>query len=114
MVYRALVLCALISCTLVALSFALFVVDQASSASHQQVAQLATGSAPSPASAAPPPAKPQQPRRFIDGAARTLTSPFRSLIGSSSRWTVEIFSTLLALLIYGFGLGYLARFSRVS
>jgi hypothetical protein len=112
-VYRALILCALICCTLVTLSFALFAVDQASSASKQQVAQLAAGSAPSPASAAPPPVKPKQPRKFIDGAAGTLTSPFRSLVDSSSQWTLEIFSTLVALLVYGFGLGYLARLWRL-
>jgi predicted PurR-regulated permease PerM len=110
-VYRALVLCALICCTLVSLSFALFAIDQASTATQQQVAQLSSGTTPPPAAA---PAKRGQPRRFIDGAARTLTSPFRSLLSSSSQWTVEIFSTLVALLVYGLGLGYLARYSRVT
>lgn len=114
MVYRALVLCALICCTLVTLSFALFAVDEASSASRQQVTQLATGNTTVPATPPAQPAKPAQPRRFIDGAARTLTSPFRSLLSSSSQWTTEIFSTLVALLVYGLGLGYLARFSRVA
>lgn len=111
-VYRALIMCALVCCMLVAASFALFAIDQASSASRQQVAELQTKSATT-TSTKPKPAKTPQPRRFIDGAARALTSPFRSLIGTSSQWSVEIASTLMALLVYGVGLGYLARYARV-
>jgi hypothetical protein len=109
---RALTVAALICCTLVGLSFALFAVDQASHASNQQVSALATGTTPSATS--PAPTRHGQPRRFIDDAARTLTSPFRSLIGSSSQWSLEGISTLLALLVYGAGLGYLARYARMT
>jgi hypothetical protein len=87
--------------------------DQVSHASKQQVNQLATGTA-GPSTTHGTSTSPGQPRRFIDGAARTLTSPFRSLVGSNSRWSVELASTLLALLVYGLGLGYLARYSRVT
>ena len=109
--YRALATCALISCALVSLGFALFAVNQASSATRQQTAAL--NSAPS----APAPRQSRaegQPRRFIDAAARKLTSPFRSLLSTSSQWSAEIFSTLMALLVYGVGLGYLARYSRLT
>src|SRR5260370_619470 len=110
---RALSTCALICCALVALSFTLFATDQLSHASKQQVNQLATGTA-SPSTTNATSTSHGQPRRFIDDAARTLTSPFRSLVGSTSRWSVELASTLLALLVYGAGLGFLARFSRVT
>ena len=52
-----------------------------------------------------------QPAKFIDGAAAELTSPFRSLIKTNSVWVLEIVPTLLALLVYGVGLGYLARWA---
>jgi hypothetical protein len=110
---RALIWCALICCTLVALSFVLFALDQVSHASKQQVNQLANGTASSSTTHAAS-TSPGQPRRFIDDAARTLTSPFRSVVGSNSQWSVELASTLLALLVYGLGLGYLARYSRVT
>lgn len=111
MVYRALTACALICCTLVALSFALFAVDQASTASNRQVTQLQTGS---PGSTAPQSSHHGQPRRFIDDSGRALTSPFRSLVGSQSQWSDEIAATLLAFLVYGAGLGYLARYARLG
>ncbi len=57
--------------------------------------------------------RPGQPKRFIDGAARALTSPFRSFLTTSSEWATEIAGTLLALILYGFGLGYLARWARM-
>ena len=109
---RALTVAALICCTLVGLSFALFAVDQASHATKRQVSELATQSTPNASSQAP--TSHGQPRRFIDDAGRTLTSPFRSLIGSGSQWSLEGISTLLALVVYGLGLGYLARYARVT
>jgi hypothetical protein len=53
-----------------------------------------------------------QPRLFIDNAASALTSPFRSLVQSDSQWVERGLPTILALLVYGVGIGYLARFSR--
>jgi hypothetical protein len=109
-------------------SFALFALGQASGASKTQVADLNSGVAPGTpvpgptstvtgvSAAAPVVAPvvhaPGQPRRFIDGAAHALTSPFRALIHSNSLWAVKIASTLLALVAYGLGLGYLARWAR--
>ena len=109
-VHRGLVLCALICCALVGLSFAMFVTDRLSTASQQQAAEVNSSG---PRSATQPSSE-GQPRRFIDGAARALTSPFRSLINSTSLWTEEGVSTILALIVYGLGLGYLARYARVS
>ncbi|ERR1035437_4751789 len=109
-VHRALVTCAFVCCALVIVSFGLFARDQISGASKHQVAALTSGT-PTSSGVVPLSTKHAQPRRFIDGAARTLTSPFRSLIQSSSQWVQEGFVTLCGLLVFGLGLGYLARYS---
>jgi len=105
------VIVAFVCCALCFTSFALFARDQLAGASEQQQQELVSG----PATASnPQPARPEkaQPRRFIDGAAKTLTSPFRSLVSANSVWVQELVPTLCAFLVYGVGLGYLARYSR--
>jgi hypothetical protein len=109
---RVLVYLAVGCCALIIGSFGMFAMDQVSGASSQQVQQLASDAgAPSAQSAAVH--REAQPRKFIDGAASTLTSPFSAVLSSSdSAWAQESFVTAVGLLVYGFGLGYLARFSR--
>lgn len=109
-VSRGLIACSVACCALVVLSFALFALSQASGASNNQVAEL--NGAPATGHVVHVVHPPGQPRRFIDGASAALTSPFRSFIHSDSRWAVEIATTLLALLLYGLGLGYLARWAK--
>jgi hypothetical protein len=107
---RVLVLASVVSCLLVGASFVLFARDQVSGASKSQVAQLAI---PAPPAGSPAPPRPKaQPRRFIDNAAHALTSPFDSVISSRSAWVDHGVPTVIALLVYGVGLGYLARYSR--
>jgi hypothetical protein len=55
-----------------------------------------------------------EPRRTIDALSARLTEPFRTLIHSNSQWVGRAVSTLLALLVYGLGLGYLARYARAG
>jgi hypothetical protein len=107
---RGLVACSFACCALVVASLGLFALGQAGGASTHQVAQL--NGSPAPSHTAPAAHPPGQPRRFIDGAAGALTSPFRSFIHSGSQWAVKIASTVLALLLYGLGLGYLARWAQ--
>jgi predicted PurR-regulated permease PerM len=111
MIHRALVLIALVCSALIVLSFAMFARDQVAGASEHQQQEIAVNAQHIPG-VAPIPTHHAQPRHFIDGAASALTSPFRSLIGSSSQWVLRGVSTILALLVYGVGVGYLARFSR--
>jgi hypothetical protein len=111
-VYRALVTISTVCTVLVIASFALFAHDQVAGASqHQQTAELpdATSLAPRPVAAHKPHA---QPRRFIDGAASTLTSPFHSVVASDNPWVDHGIPSVCALLVYGLGLGYAARFTR--
>jgi hypothetical protein len=97
---------------LVIASFALFAYDQMAGASQRQQTAELPGGAPTVAAKPITPHKHAQPRRFIDGAASTLTSPFGSVIQSTNDWVNHGIPAVLALIVYGLGLGYLARFSR--
>ena len=89
----------------------MFARDQIAGASkHQQNEIIA--SAPTTTGPVPIHQAAAQPRRFIDTAASDLTSPFRSIVQSDSQWVSRGVPTVIALLIYGVGLGYLARYSR--
>lgn len=102
-----------------------FAVEQSKKASAHQQAELSdTGAqqapAPSGASTATGSSsntssstKESGLREAVDKAFSTISSPFSGLTsGVSSAWMLHIVDTLLALLIYGFGLGYLARLLR--
>jgi hypothetical protein len=109
---RALATMSTVFCVLVLISFGLFARDQmAVGSQHQQTAELPNAAALANTSPRVPHQR-AQPRRFIDGAASALTSPFRSIVQSNNDWVDHGVPTVLALLVYGAGLGYLARFSR--
>ncbi len=110
MVYRALHLISLLCCLFVTVSFVLFAHDQVAGASAHQTAEVAGPVAPG--TTAPHPAAKKQPRAFIDGVARTLRSPFDSIISSDNPWVDHGFPAVVALLVYGLGLGLVARYAR--
>ncbi len=107
--HRAFVWAACVCSLLLLASFALFTRDQVSAGSKHQQGLLVAAAPGAPAPAAHPKG---QPRRFIDGAAATLTSPFHSIVASDSGWVNHGIPTIFALLVFGGGLGYLARYSR--
>jgi hypothetical protein len=107
-IHRLLVSAALICSALLLASFVMFVHDQAAAGSQHQSSELVGGNT----APAPPPAHHSQPRRFIDGAANALDSPFRGLVHSANPWAVRGLPIVLALLVWGLGLGFLARYSR--
>jgi hypothetical protein len=99
-------------CVIVIAWFVVFAVNQTSTAStHQQNEVAETAPAQGESSAA----KPEGTlHRTLNETADALTSPFAGVVsGSNSEWTIHIVKTLLALLVYGFGLAFLARFLRV-
>jgi hypothetical protein len=112
-IHRLLVLSSIACCLLVAASFVMFARDQVAGASVHQQNLITYRGAPVPVAPSTA-AHPGQVRRFIDGAARDLESPFSSIVHSSSQWVLHGGPALLALLLYGVGLGYLARFSNGS
>jgi len=107
---RVLRLTAFACCALVVASFAMFARDQMAGASQHQQTELVAGAHPTTAASGP--VKPHaQPRRFIDDAAKVLTKPFDAVVESNDAWVKHGLPALFALLVYGMGLGYLARFS---
>jgi hypothetical protein len=102
-------------CLIVIASFAVFAVGQTKSASNRQQEQLAT-----PAELAQRERAPAAPKHHesavhevLDEVSGELTSPFSGLTSGSSEWATRGIELMLALLVYGFGLGYLARVLRV-
>ena len=112
MISRSLRLVSLACCGLILMSFAMFARDQVAGASEHQQSELVAGSSATPASPAIT-HRHSQPRRFIDEAAKKLTSPFSAVVKSSNPWVDEGLPTVFALVAYGLGLGYLARFASV-
>ncbi|HXW58072.1 MAG TPA: hypothetical protein VEJ23_01210 [Solirubrobacteraceae bacterium] len=100
------------ACLVVIASFAIFAINQTASASARQ--QEEVFGTPRAATGQPSTAKEDTAHRVIDEVAGELTSPFSSITaGSSSEWVVHGVDLLCALVVYGLGLGYLARVIRV-
>jgi hypothetical protein len=101
-------------------SFVMFARDQVAGASRHQQNELVVGSSVPTGSAASIPGhrvavkQPSQPRAFIDSTAHTLTSPFSSVVSSSNPWVSHGVPFVLGLLVYGVGVGFLARFTRLT
>src|SRR5271155_3067278 len=109
---RLLRLASWVICLIVLASFLIFVVEQTSSAStHQQEALIEH---PSPSTGTPAPKHESAVHKKIDEVSDFFTSPFAGVVsGSNSEWVIHGVKTVLALLVYGFGLSYLARVIRV-
>jgi hypothetical protein len=99
------------------LSFVMFISDQSASGTAGEVATLNSENgpttAPAPVTPAPKSAPKQhgEPRKTIDDLAGKLTKPFDGVAGSShSKWVRKGLPTLIALLLFGFGLSVLAGY----
>jgi hypothetical protein len=108
-------LASLVICLIVVASFAIFAIDQTKGASAHQQQELKVGTREATTGA--PKSSPTHEsglHEAIDEASNKLTSPFSGITsGSSSEWTIHGVNLLLALVVYGFGLGFLARVLRV-
>jgi hypothetical protein len=106
-------------CLVVVASFTLFVVNQTGSASARQQALLNNETSQAPASAAPDRSLSSRDakgslRKTIDEVSEAITSPFSfATDATSSEWLVRGIDLALALLVYGFALGFVARAIRV-
>lgn len=110
-IVRLLRLASFVICLIVIASFAIFVVDQSKTASAHQTQEIVGGPLVKTTKST---ARPGSVHKAIDEASEQLTSPFAGLVsGSSSEWVIRGVKLLLALAVYGFGLGYLARVLRV-
>ena len=107
---RIIGLASILTCLVTIASFALFAVSQTSTASAHQQGVL-NGETPTSRSG---PEHKSSLRRTVDDASNAITSPFSGVTsGTHSEWTLRIVRLLLALAVYGFGLGFLARLIRV-
>jgi hypothetical protein len=111
----ALRLASIVLCLIVGVSFALFVIHQTSSASaHQQHVVNSPDEEPRSFRSTSTRGEKSSPRKTIDEAAEAVTSPFSGLTDSwSSEWSKRGVLLLLTLVIYGFGLGFVARVMRI-
>lgn len=107
---------ALVASAIVLVSFGLFAIDETRDASNRSVAGIAGLEA---TRAADPTASEERARErahskareVIDDADDILVTPFAPVTAdSSSSWARRGIPTLLALIVYGFGLAFLARF----
>jgi hypothetical protein len=103
-----------IACLVVIVSFAIFALEQTGEASSHQQNEV-TGTAVG--TSAP---KHQGSfhkgtvHRAIDEVASKLISPFSGITaGSTSQWVIRGVGTLIALLVYGIGVGFLTRALRI-
>lgn len=103
-------------CVLVGLGWALFAIDETREASAESTemiagADAATHSNPSPDQERAREQAHSTAREAIDDVNDVLLAPFAGLTDSSdNKWVRRTVPALLALLVYGFGLAYLARF----
>jgi hypothetical protein len=112
-------LVAIVTSLIVLLGFAFFAVDELNRGSQNQQNALDNelrGDGDDPAPVAPSPAEETQRERansgvreLVDDANDVLLAPFSSLAGSNNAWVNHGVPTLLALLLYGLGLGLLAN-----
>jgi hypothetical protein len=116
-IVRLLRLASFAICVIVIASFVVFAVDQTKTASTHQQEQLAggppattTSSTAANAAGGKSPAHESGVRKVIDEASSKLTSPFSGIVsGISGEWALRVTRLLIALLVYGFGLAFLAR-----
>jgi hypothetical protein len=104
-----------IICLIVIVSFTLFALEQTSSAStHQQNEINEAAPGPPAPKKSPSPKSKSAVHETIDEASSSLTSPFSGVTaGWHNQWAIHGVLLTLALLVYGFGLGFLARTIRV-
>jgi hypothetical protein len=105
MVSKFIRLLAFVACAFVVVSFVMFAVDQTNGGEAQ--AQLEMQGINHPTA---PATKPEgQPRKFIDKISHALTTPFNHIANADDKWASRLVPTVLALLLFGLGLGFLAR-----
>jgi predicted PurR-regulated permease PerM len=117
-IVRLLRLASLVVCAIVIASFAIFALNQTKTASKRQTEALsstpAAAARSSAAASASAKAHESSLHKTIDNASEDFTSPFAGVVSSSSsEWLTRGVKLFLALLVYGVGVGFLARALRI-
>jgi hypothetical protein len=109
---------AILASLVVVVSFGLFAIDETRAASGRSAAEVAGHNATQVANPSPTEERARERahgsvREAIDDANDVLAAPFAGVTGSSnSQWVNRGVPMLLALLVYGLGIGFLARFAQ--
>jgi hypothetical protein len=114
---RLLRLLSLALCLVAVAWFVAFALEQSKGASAHQQAEVNQAAPPGLAMTPTQTASGNKSglHEAVDDAFSRISSPFSGLTsGIDSQWTLHAVDTLLALLIYGFGLGFIARVLRFS
>jgi hypothetical protein len=98
-----------IACLIVATSFVLFATHQADDGTGNEIAALGNNAVQVQNAKD----KPSSIRTAITNASNTLTSPFSNVLNSNKAWPVHLSQLVIALLLYGFGVGFLLRWIRM-
>lgn len=118
LISRVLRLASIAICLIAIAWFALFAIDQTSSASEHQQAEVNAAGPPgltTQTTGSSKSGKESGLHEALDKATSTLSSPFSGVTANStSQWTIHVVDTLLMLLIYGLGLGFVARLMRLG
>ena len=115
MIERLLRALSIVLSLLVAASFILFAIDDFSRASNASQDRIAGNARPDPTprDERAREARNSRAREVVDDANDVLLRPFTGLVAhDTSRWVQRGVPALLGLLLYGFGLGFVARYAR--
>ena len=115
MIERPLRILAIVLSLIVAAGFTLFAFDDFARASKQSRDRIAGNARPDPTPRAERERELRNSRfrEYIDDANDVLLRPFTGLTAhDNSRWVQRGVPTLFGLLVYGFLLGFLARYAR--
>ncbi|GAC1315765.1 MAG: hypothetical protein NVSMB25_00210 [Thermoleophilaceae bacterium] len=128
MIASTLRLASLVASAVLLASFALFAVDETRNGSQHQVARVAAADAPATPAVAPAPdvnrpspspaLRAERARRHgslretIDRGNDILTGPFTGVVRSQDIWVERGVPALLALLLFGVALRFLANYLR--
>jgi hypothetical protein len=113
-IVRLLRLASLVICAIVIASFAIFALNQTKTASKRQTEEVTNGpAARRDGDGSSATAHESSVHKDIDDAAREFTSPFAGIVSSNSEWLTRGVKLFLALLVYGVGVGFIARALRI-
>jgi predicted PurR-regulated permease PerM len=115
MLARVLRLASAVICLIAVAWFLTFAVNQTGSASNHQTTEInATPESEALKTRTSETKNEGTVHKKLNEVFSTLSSPFSGVTSGSSEWTIHIVDTLLVLLVYGFGLAFVARFLRLG
>lgn len=101
---------ALVTCTIIVLSFGLFAAEQANDASRAQASSVVDGGGSLERQRAKDHTK---AREVVDDSDDVVLRPFAALVDSTDVWVNRGVPAVLGLFVYGFLLLYLARMLKI-